>query len=337
MLDLSKTTSGKLPWSVLGRLIEEMPVKDVDLVVGPEQGEDAAVIRFKDGFLVVHSDPITTAKWRIGWYAIHVAANDIAVRGVQPRFFIPVVLLPPGMGMSDVEEIFRDMGEAAREVSGVVVGGHTEVTPYLQRPIISVTAIGYSTGRFISTSGAEPGDYIVVVGRVGGEGASLIAWDFSEELARRGVSESLINKARSFIRDISIVKTALSIAPFANSMHDATEGGLVQALRELSVASHVNVTVDLGMVGVDETVATIAEAMGLNPFKLLSSGCFLATVPPGKIRDVEEILAGRGVMYSIAGRVDAYSENPVLELRFRGSPVERLDKDVVDEIYKLFE
>jgi hydrogenase maturation factor len=228
------------------------------------------------------------------------------------------------------------MGEAAREVSGVVVGGHTEVTPYLQRPIISVTAIGYSTGRFISTSGAEPGDYIVVVGRVGGEGASLIAWDFSEELARRGVSESLIKKARSFIRDISIVKTALSIAPFVNSMHDATEGGLVQALRELSVASHVNVTVDLGMVGVDETVATIAEAMGLNPFKLLSSGCFLATVPPGKIRDVEEILAGRGVMYSIAGRVDAYSENPVLELRFRGSPVERLDKDVIDEIYKLF-
>ncbi|MGC9121460.1 MAG: AIR synthase related protein, partial [Thermogladius sp.] len=147
------TKGGKISWEELSRLIRFLPTSDVDLIIGPKLGEDAAVIRLKDGFLVVHSDPITTAFWRIGWYAVHVAANDIAVRGVKPRYFLPVVLLPPRMEAREVEEIFRDMGEAAREVSGVVIGGHTEVTPYLERPIISMTAIGYSTGRFVSTSG----------------------------------------------------------------------------------------------------------------------------------------------------------------------------------------
>ena len=330
------TKGGKISWEELSRLIRFLPTSDVDLVIGPKLGEDAAVIRLKDGFLVVHSDPITTAFWRIGWYAVHVAANDIAVRGVKPRYFLPVVLLPPRMGAREVEEIFRDMGEAAREVSGVVIGGHTEVTPYLERPIISMTAIGYSTGRFVSTSGARPGDYLVIVGRVGGEGASVVAWDFEEELAERGVDRALIGEAKNFLREISVVKTALSIAPYVDSMHDATEGGVIQAIREVSVASGVNVHVDLDMIRVGAAVREISKAMGLDPLKLLSSGCIVAAVPPSKLGVLEETLRGLNQVYSVAGRVGDFADKPVVELREKGRVVGVVDRDVVDEIYKLF-
>ena len=53
--------------------------------MGPGIGEDAAVISMSEGrVLVAKTDPITFASGDIGWYAVHVNANDIADR-VQPR------------------------------------------------------------------------------------------------------------------------------------------------------------------------------------------------------------------------------------------------------------
>ncbi|MEM1732917.1 MAG: AIR synthase, partial [Desulfurococcaceae archaeon] len=71
--------TGKLEWTLMQELISLIPTDDIDLLIGPMQGEDAAIIRLRDGFLVAHVDPITTAVEHIGYLAVHVAANDIAV------------------------------------------------------------------------------------------------------------------------------------------------------------------------------------------------------------------------------------------------------------------
>ncbi|WP_440059192.1 AIR synthase family protein [Thermogladius sp. 4427co] len=336
VVGMNRKRSGKLRWDELRPLLGKLPLEDPDLVKGPSVGEDAAFIRFKDGFLVVHSDPITTAYWRIGWYAIHIAANDIAVRGVSPRYFLPVVLLSPNMSSREIESIFEDMGKAARELSGVIVGGHTEFTPYLDRPIIVVTAIGYSTGRLISTSDARPGDLVLVVGRVGGEGASIIAWDFGETLVNQGVEKAVIEKARSFISDISVVKTALSITPYVNSMHDVTEGGVLQAIREIALASGVDIEIDLRKINIENIVSELTRRFGLDPLKLLSSGCLIASIPSSHAERVADILDRLGVTYSFVGRVLENSDNPRVILRENGSLVGVVEQDIVDEIYKLY-
>ncbi len=72
---------GKLPAAKLNALLQRLPQRDPRVVLGPRLGEDAAVLDLNDRYLVVASDPVTFASDRIGWYVVHVNANDVAVLG----------------------------------------------------------------------------------------------------------------------------------------------------------------------------------------------------------------------------------------------------------------
>ena len=81
---------GKVPGDLLTRLIRRLPTRHPQLLLGPGLGEDAAVIDFApisptspggDRLLVAKSDPITFATEEIGYYAVNVCANDLAVTG----------------------------------------------------------------------------------------------------------------------------------------------------------------------------------------------------------------------------------------------------------------
>jgi len=326
--------TGKLPWDTMRMLISMLPVEDPDLVVGPSQGEDAAVIRFKDGFIVAHVDPITTGVRKAGYLAVHVAGNDIATRGVKPRWFMPVVLIPEAYGEGDVKALFKEMGDALREVGGIAIGGHTEVTPGIDRPLIVMSVAGYTSGRVISTQDARDGDYVIVIGRMGGEGAGIIAWDFKDKLLEKGVSMDIIERAQGFIYDVSIVKVALAIRDYVNTMHDATEGGVIQALREVAVASGNDIVVNNGDFTVEAEVNAIARAMNVDPLRLLSSGCLIATASPDKLDPLVEALERLGVRYSIVGRVTKGNGRVIVERGGREEVI--INEDVIDEIYKLW-
>ena len=75
---------GKLPPQLLERLLGKLAPTDPRVVMGPRLGEDAAVLDMGDRYLVATADPITFATDEAGWYALHVNANDIAVRGARP-------------------------------------------------------------------------------------------------------------------------------------------------------------------------------------------------------------------------------------------------------------
>jgi hydrogenase expression/formation protein HypE len=86
--------SGKLPPGLLAALLATVATDDPRVLVGPRPGVDAAVLEFGDRCLVVKSDPITFASEEIGWYAVQVNANDLAVMGAVPRWFLATPLYP---------------------------------------------------------------------------------------------------------------------------------------------------------------------------------------------------------------------------------------------------
>ncbi len=327
-------SGGKLSWRTLSRLLMHLPINDPDLIMGPGIGEDAAIIRFKDGFLVVHVDPITTATRRIGWLSIHIAANDVAVRGARPRWFLTTVLLPLGYSLENTEEIFRDIGEAAKSLNAVVIGGHTEYNPGIPRPLVITTAIGYSHDRVVMTKNVQPGDKIVVIGRVGGEGAAILAWDYGDQLRNRGVSEETIRETKKYLFDISVVDKALSIRKYVNSMHDPTEGGLIQGLRELAMASNTEIVVYADKIVLDKNVREVTKALGLDPLRILSSGSLIASIPGEKLSDALKALKEQKHNYSVIGEVIGYRSGGRIVIR-RGRKEEIISEDVIDEIYKI--
>src|SRR5262249_21265007 len=144
--------------------------------LGPAVGEDACVIEVPEGALVVTSDPITLTGARVGRYAVVVNANDVAVTGARPRWFLATLLLPVGSTDNDVGELFRDIQEALDALGATLVGGHTEITAAVRQPVVVGQMLGVAArDRVITTGGARPGDVVVQIGAVPVEGAAVLA------------------------------------------------------------------------------------------------------------------------------------------------------------------
>lgn len=324
----------KLKGDTVHRLPLPLPVKDVDVLMGPVQGEDAAVVRLSDGFLVVQSMHVTTGIRRAGYLAVHIASNSIAVRNARPRWFLPVVFLPSQFSEADKMEFFKDMEQALNEVGGVVVGGFVGTTTEFSRPLIAVTAIGYTKTRVVLTRDARIGDLVYVVGKVAGEGVGIIAWDFEKKLLEEGISEELVNAAKKLIYEVGIVGVALEIVDYVSTMHNAVEGGILQALHEIAVASRSAVVVDKDRIWLEEPVRAITSRMNVDPLKLLSGGCIIVTVPPDYRKEFEKAVENLGRPYNLIGYVKEGRGEVFVNSK---NGVEVVRSDLVDEIYKLWQ
>ena len=153
---------GKIPISLLNKTVLRMTgARSRALLTGPRAGVDFAAIRVPGGFMIVSSDPVTGVVSDIGSYAVSVSANDVATSGNPPQFIGSVVLLPEGSAPRDLRTIASDMDRTARNLGIAIVGGHTEVTPGLKRPIVSVTAFCFAK-RFVSSELAREGDAVMM-------------------------------------------------------------------------------------------------------------------------------------------------------------------------------
>ncbi len=334
-----KLPAGKLPPELLAELLAELPEPGRRLLTGPGVGEDAAVISFGSTSLVAKSDPVTFATDLIGWYAVHVNANDIAATGATPKWFMPTVLLPEGTTVATVESIFDQLKEAAASVDVELIGGHTEITVGLPRPLISGAMLGEAPASgTISTSGARPGDHIILTKGIAVEGGSLLAREFREDAMAAGVTEDQVEAAANYLFDpgISVLKDAqiATSSGTVTAMHDPTEGGLASALAELSTASGNGLTVDADSVLVLDECRRLCEALGVDPWGLIASGALLITCTPDTSGQIIDALTAEGIAARKIGEIADPGE-PALVQRI-DSRLEDLPVFERDEIARLF-
>jgi hydrogenase expression/formation protein HypE len=331
---------GKLPADLLQAVLDKHASHDSRVIVGPRVGEDAAVIDLGDRYLVATADPITFATDDLGWYALHVNANDIVVRGATPRWFLATLLLPEGRTDEDtVRALFGQLGEACEELEVALVGGHTEVTHGLDRSIVAGTMLGeVAKDRLVTTSGARVGDAIVLTKGVPLEGAAIIAREKEAELRARGVPAATIRRARNFLRSPGIsVRPEAEIAcelATVHAMHDPTEGGIATALHELAAAAGVGLRIDRDRIMVLPEGRALCEAFGLDPLGTIASGALLMTMTPAEAGIVLHALAREGIDCHFIGQVVAPEQGVTLMDGARQWPLPVFTRD---EIAKLFE
>lgn len=330
---------GKLSLELLAQLLARHAHPDPRVKVGPQVGEDAAVIDMGDLYLVATSDPITFVTDQLGYYGVNVNANDIATRGATPRWFLATLLLPETSTTPQmVEEIFSQLSRACQEMGVSLIGGHTEVTHGLDRPILSGHMLGeVAKGELVTTQGATPGDLILLTKGICVEGTSVIARLKEKELQERGFSKEWIERAKDFLfhPGISVVPEALAAcrAGKVNAMHDPTEGGLATALHELAMAAGVGLRVEEKKISVYPETFRLCREYSLDPLGTLSSGALLLTLPPSEAEGVLEAIGRLGVPAAIIGEV--LKDRQRIELE-RESEVIEIPSFERDEITKIF-
>jgi hydrogenase maturation factor len=272
---------GKIPSDILERIVfKHLGIKRKDVLLGPKLGEDAAVVKVGGKTLIVSTDPITGASERVGFLAVHVCANDVATRGVQPRWFTSCILLPEGVGEDIVQRICDQVDRAARELGVAVIAGHAEVTPGLNHPIVVGCMMGVAeNGRYVTSSGAKPGDKLVLTKGVGIEGTAILASDREDVLSKR-LGRDVARRARNFFEKISVVKDAMIAFKTGGvtAMHDPTEGGVAGGLHELADAANAGLKVYKEKMRVPIETRKICNFFGIDPLQLISSGSLLIAV-----------------------------------------------------------
>ncbi|MBI2872058.1 MAG: hydrogenase expression/formation protein [Chloroflexi bacterium] len=330
---------GKLPAELLQKLLAQVPALDPRVLVGARFGEDAALIDYGDRVLVAKSDPVTFATDRLGWYVVQVNANDVAVMGATPRWFLCTLLLPEGAPEAQAEDLFRQLLEACRELGVSLVGGHTEVTYGLRRPIAAGFMLGeVERGKQVLTSGAQAGDALILTKGIAIEGTALLARDAAGALRERGVAPETIERAATllFQPGISVVRDARLAcqAGGVHAMHDPTEGGLATGLHELASAAGVGLEVDAASIAVLPETAEVCRALGLDPMGLLASGALIAAVVPGSADLVVRALRDQGIPSAVIGRVVEAERGVVLHTPAGPRPLPSFPRD---ELARFFE
>jgi thiamin-phosphate kinase len=275
--------------------------------LGPAIGVDCAVLDFGEKLLVAKSDPITFTAEDIGWYAVHINANDIATFGARPRWFLLTVLLPEGQADEGlVDRLFTQVKETCEKLDVDLIGGHSEVTAALDRTILAGTMLGeVSRDCVVTPQGAVPGDRLLLTKGIPIEGASILAREYASELDQ--LPQPLIDRARDYLHDpgISILAEALAASQTGavTAMHDPTEGGLASGLWELAQAANVGLQVLLDEIPIVPEARTLCEALEVNPLEAIASGALLLTVNADRISQVTEAIREAGVEVWAIGEV----------------------------------
>lgn len=324
---------GKIPENILKRSVfKQIKYRREEVLVHPGVGEDCSVLKIEDDeVFVLSTDPITGAISEIGTLAVHVTANDLASAGAEPVGILLTILLPENAGEADLKALMKEVESACALLNIEIIGGHTEVTPVVNQPLVTVTGVGKAKrDQVVFTKGARPGQDIVVTKWIGLEGTAIIAAS-REKTLKTHYSQDFIDRAKGLIQYISVVKEGLAARDFGvSAMHDVTEGGIFGALWEVAAASGVGLCVDLKRIPLKQETVEICEFFDLNPYQLISSGSMLIACDRGY--DLAEELEKIGVHSTVVGK---FTDNNDKIIIYDAGETRYLEPPKTDELYKI--
>lgn len=301
---------GKVPREFLeSAVFSNLGAKRSSLIVKPGHGLDNAVISLGGSkVLVVTSDPLSVIP-SIGMkesarLSVHLLASDLTTSGVEPQFAMLDLNLPPEMELPAVGAYLKAVGDECRKLGIAIAGGHTGRYPGSGYTVVGGGMMFSVAGRddYVTPAMAKPGDAVLVTKGAAIGATAILAHSFPSTIEKKA-GAAMLSKARSRLRDCSTVNDARAAASVGlrenvTSMHDATEGGVLGGLFELSSACGLPVVVRREAIHVPKEASAVCGAFGLDPLTTLSEGTLIVTCRPGQVEGLRAALA--------KARIDSY-------------------------------
>lgn len=327
-MKIGKVSNELLQSTVFDKMIHERP----EVKVRPSIGEDCSVLEFdKDDHIVLSTDPITGATQHIGKLAVHVSCNDVSTSGAEPVGILVTILLPPGSSEETFKTIMEDVAISAQESNIEILGGHTEVTDAVTRPVVSTTVIGkVKKEDMIATSGAKVGQDVILTKWAGLEGTSILANEY-EELLTNILGKEIVDAGKRLGDYLSVVpESRIANKCGVTSMHDVTEGGVIGAVWEVAQCAGVGVTVNMDHIPVREETQKICHVFDISPYKLISSGCMIITTFDSEkcLKELSEL----NIVANVIGKITKEGKHMIT-----AGVKEEIVPPESDDLYKAFQ
>jgi len=237
------------------------------VLIGP--GDDAAQVATEGGSYLVSTDVLVEGRhfrrdWssatEIGRKAAACNLSDISAMGGVANALTIGFAAPGDLPAQWVVEMTRGFVFECDRVGAKLVGGDVTASDKI---VIAVTALG-EAHRPVRRSGAAPGDIVAFAGRLGWAGAGFAA------LSRGFRSPKLAVDAHRVPQPpYAAGPQAAGIG--ATSMTDISDGLLADAAH-IAIASGVAIDFDSSCFAIAEPVATVGEALGVDPLTFVLTG-----------------------------------------------------------------
>jgi thiamine-monophosphate kinase len=297
-------------------------------------GDDSAVIldsfEGKRGSLVATVDPCPppaalelgyTDKYLWGWLSVVINLSDLAAGGARPLALLSSLELPPDMTLREFRRLLEGIDDAAADSGTYVVGGNIKEASRLN---ITITALGLSSNRVLSRSGARLGDRLISVGPLGQFWAQFLD-------ARDG----LLDQPDAVLYPVPQLKAGLILSEDMD-VHACMDNsdGLAASVELLAKANGFGAIIDSQSFTFADEVVSSAARRGVTPIHFaLGWGDWnlVCAVEPTSVTRVIDGLSDAGIHASEIGWLVSVSE---VVLRIGGQEIlvpsprsERLTRD----------
>jgi thiamine-monophosphate kinase len=265
------------------------------VLIGP--GDDAAVLRVKNGHVVVSTDLMVEGRhFRRDWASAedvgHRAAaqnlSDINAMGGRASSLTIGLAAPADLPVQWALDFARGFADECALVGASVVGGDLTRASEI---VIAVTVIGSCTVAPVIRGGAEAGDVVALTGRQGWAAGGLA-------VLTRG-----FRSPRVLVEAYRRPEPPYDAGPIAadsgaTAMIDISDGLLAEA-GHIAEASGVSIDISRSAFTVAEPLQAVGAALGADPMQFILGGgddhALLATFPSAK-----KVPAGWTVIGSVA-------------------------------------
>ncbi|MHA1409380.1 MAG: AIR synthase family protein [Candidatus Odinarchaeia archaeon] len=294
---------GKIDREIFDKVIfPRLGAKNENVLLGPQHGVDAAVVmvnKEKNEVMVIAEDPtfgMPVLLPYFGWGIVHICASDIAVLGIPPNYMTICLMLPPGSKTELLESIWKQIDEECKKLGISIIGGHTGVYPGISFPLNGgCTMIGIGNkDQLTPPSNAKLGDKILMTKGPAVEAVGILAIQEEEPLKEK-FGNSIVENAKKRFFDMSVVEDALTAAPNAHAMHDATEGGLLNGIFEIAEASKLGCTIYEDKIIIPEDIQLVCEYFGIDPLISISEGTLVLTCSPEDVDIIQQNLKKKNI------------------------------------------
>ncbi len=294
-----KYPMGKVSHAFFENVIaRHLGAKRKDIAVGPANGVDVGVVLLTDGRAMISTtDPIYIVPqygWeRAAWFAFHILASDLTTSGVAPQYLTLDWNLPMDIEDDQIETMLRVIDRESKKYGAAIVTGHTGRYEGCAYPMVGGATFLAITPKdgWVTANMARAGNRLLVTKTAALEATAILSNTFPDLVERR-LGPQTTRAARALFESMSTVDDALAAASVglrdrgAWAMHDATEGGVRNAVWEMAHASGLGVNVDLSRVPVDPAVEAVSDVFGMDPLDAISEGTLLISVEPEAVGDV---------------------------------------------------
>lgn len=285
-----------------------------DVALGP--GDDAAALDLGNGTLLLatcdslvegtHFLSSVSSPEEIGHQALAVNLSDIAAMGGEPCWALISLILPPALEVTTLDGVYAGMRALARRYNVAIVGGNVAATA--GPLVLDITLLGrVARERLVTRADAQPGDQLLVTGRLGASVAALLAYTAAPEPSAIP-AEALRDARRALVTPEPRVREGMALAATGQvtAMLDVSDG-LAGDLGHLCERSGVGAVVELATLPVDAATRTLAMALGRDPLRHALSGGgdyeLLFTVRPAGVAAALAALRAVGADATVIGEI----------------------------------